>query len=143
MTILAIMLLLIIAFDPSVALGIFVIFVVVYGGYFIIAGYINIIDASNHPAVIVLITIATTVFLLARRWRNGTKNSPDNICSINGKMFDLSKAIEFVRQNDIEAAIKEVHTSTELNWVDTKTLVTMMQTDGKVPGKYTTTTPQI
>ncbi len=143
MTILAIALLLIIAFDPSVALGILAIFVVVYGGYFIIAGYMGILGVSNHPAIIIIVTIAAIAALLIRWWRNGTKDSYDNICSINGKMFDLSKVIELVKQDDISTAIKEVHTSTELSWVDAKTLVTMIQTNGKVPGRYTVATPEI
>ncbi len=143
MAILVIVLLLLIAFDPSIALWILAIFAVVYGGYFIIAGYIDIIGASNHPAVIIAITVAAITVLLIRWWTSGIKNSNSNLCSINGKIFDLSKAIELVKQDDIATAIKEVHTSTKLNWIDAKTLVTMMQADGTVPGTYTTETPEI
>lgn len=143
MAILAIMLLLLIAFDPSVALWMIAIAVVVYGGYFIIAGYISIIDASNHPAVIIVITIAIIAIIIIQWWRNGTKSSYDNICSINGKMFNLSKAIELVKQNNVLDALKEVHSVTGLGWTDVKALTDQILQEGRVPTNFAPEYPMI
>lgn len=143
MVLLVILFLLILVFDPSAALVVLALTVLVYGGYFLIAILTDTAINSGHPIVVGIIIVLSIVALIVIWFKKSIETAERNTCTINGKPFYLADAAELIKRGKTELAIQSIHQATGLIWIDAKSLADQIIQQAKIPSQFTSEHPLI
>lgn len=143
MILLVILFLLILVFDPSTALVILALTILIYGGYFLIATLTDVAISSGHPIVVGVIIVLSIVVLIVTWFKKSIETAERNTCVINGKPFCLSDALELIRRGKTELAIQSIHQDTGLIWIDAKSFADQIIKHGEIPSQFTSEHPLV
>lgn len=126
MILLVVLFLLILVFDPSIALVIFALAILIYGGYFVIAVLTDTAINSGHPVVTGLIIASLIVGLIVLWFKKSSETIERDTYTINGQRFYLKDAVCFIKQGKTSMAMASIRRTTGLAWDDVKSLVDQM-----------------
>ncbi len=132
MILLVILFLLILVFDPSVALVILALAILIYGGYFLIATLTDVAISSGHPVVTGLIIALLIVGLIVLWFKKSSEAIERDTYTINGQRFYLKDAVELIKQGKTSMAMASIRHATGLAWDDVKALADQMLKENSV-----------